>query len=451
MRIHFIAIGGSAMHNLALAMHDAGHNVTGSDDQILEPSRSRLEQAGLLPSFEGWEISNISSAIDVVILGMHARPNNPELLRAQDLGVSVQSYPEFLFQATQNQKRIVIGGSHGKTTITSMLLHVLKQVEKRFNYMVGAQLDGFDRMVSLDPNVDLAIFEGDEYLSSPIDRRPKFFWYQAHITLITGIAWDHINVFPTEAEYIHQFAIYLTTLAPNATVIWCAEDPHLPDLIAGCDRSDLQFIPYYTPEHKPTASGRMEVQLVDGHTLHTELVGSHNIQNLSGARHLAESLGISNALFDEAIANFSGASRRLEIVEESARFVAFRDFAHAPSKLKATTAGVKASYPEWDLTACFELHTFSSLNPDFLPSYQNALEAADHAIVYFDPEVLQHKNLPALDPEFIRSSFGNHPHLQIITSSADLKTRWESVPRQNHAMLMMSSGWFSGTVWEPAD
>lgn len=200
MRVHFIAIGGSAMHNIALAVKAAGHIVSGSDDQIFEPSRSRLASRGLLPAQEGWFPEQLTSELDVVVLGMHARPDNPELLQAQHLGLNIQSYPEFLRTCNEHARRVVIGGSHGKTTVTSMILHAMNQMNASTNYMVGAQLEGFDRMVEIDPNRDWCILEGDEYLSSPIDRRPKFFWYGGHFTLLTGIAWDHINVFPTELE-----------------------------------------------------------------------------------------------------------------------------------------------------------------------------------------------------------------------------------------------------------
>ena len=444
MRIHFIAMGGSAMHNLALALHDTGHQVTGSDDQILEPSRSRLHTAGLLPRQNGWFPDSISKDIDVVILGMHARPDNPELLRAQTIGINVQSYPEFLFNATSEQERIVIGGSHGKTTITSMVLHVLRKLDQPVNYMVGAQLEGFDRMVLLNPDFNRAIFEGDEYLSSPIDRRPKFFWYRPHFAILTGIAWDHINVFPSEEIYLDQFRKFIATLAPNATLIWFQDDPTLKSLMQEEHRPDLNLIPYQTPPHLPKESGTMEVHWPDGTTMTTGLVGSHNIQNVAGARALASELGILTTDFDRSICDFTGASRRLEPLHSNLTFHAFRDFAHAPSKVKATATGVKASYPERPLTAFFELHTFSSLNRDFLPTYLNALASADHAIVYFDPDVLKHKQMPALEPEFVKSCFGNHPSLEVIVSKEELQNRWNHVPQTNHTLLMMSSGWFAG-------
>lgn len=448
MRIHFIAIGGSAMHNLALALADAGHQVSGSDDQILEPSKSRLENANLLPPSDGWDPEKITSELEVVILGMHARPDNPELLRAQELGVPIQSYPEFLFSSTSEDQRIVVGGSHGKTTITSMLLHAFHSIGKSVNYMVGAQLEGFDRMVNLDPAIKTAVFEGDEYLSSPIDRRPKFFWYKAHVTLLTGIAWDHINVFPTEESYIALFDTYLESLAPNAVVVWCEEDDTLAAVIKRSKRTDLTFIPYGTPRFSQTETGRSKLHWSDGTSTDTPLIGTHNMQNLMGARALAQKVGIVNGQFDEAMRTFSGAARRLEVMKETANFTAFRDFAHAPSKLRATTSGVKDSFPDRQLTAVFELHTFSSLNKDFLPTYRDSLASADQQIVYFDPKVIAHKKLPELLPSFIEECFGQTGKLQVINSKIELQKILDEQQKDNSVLLMMSSGWFSNAVPE---
>lgn len=443
MRIHFIAIGGSAMHNLALALHDAGHAVTGSDDQILEPSRSRLAAAGLLPEETGWFPERITPDIDAIVLGMHARTDNPELAAAQAMGVSVQSYPEFLYHATAGKQRVVVGGSHGKTTVTSMVLHVLHRLGRESDYMVGAQLEGFDRMVGLSADRDLAIFEGDEYLSSPIDRRPKFFWYKPHVTLLTGIAWDHINVFPTEADYIAQFAHYLTTLEPHATVVYCAEDARLAALVEQAE--DIVPLAYQTPDWR-VVEGGTELTFPDGARCVTGLVGTHNFQNLAGARALCQVLGVSGSDFDRAIADFSGAARRLEAIEETENAVVYRDFAHAPSKVRATTDGVRASFPNRRLLACFELHTFSSLNRDFLPTYAGALDAADEAVVYFDPDVLAHKRLPALDPETVRACFGRED-VRVITDRTALEALWATWQSGPRAVLLMSSGWFSGAVW----
>lgn len=447
MRVHFIAIGGSAMHNIALAVHAAGHEVTGSDDQIFEPSRSRLDEWGLLPPVDGWFPEKINTGIDVVVLGMHARADNPELARAQALSLKVQSYPEFLRTCNENAQRVVIGGSHGKTTITSMLLHTMRSLQMKSNFMVGAQLDGFDRMVEINPDHPWCILEGDEYLSSPIDRRPKFFWYEGHFTLLTGIAWDHINVFPTEDHYMKQFDQYLRSLAENAVVVWCEEDDKLARIIERCERDDLSFIPYATPACTPRPDGTMDVTFEDGQTLKTRLVGTHNMQNVAGARTLAKAMGIDAASFDSAIQDFTGAARRLETVHETPNFTVFRDFAHAPSKVKATVKGVKASYPNRTLTAVLELHTFSSLNRDFLPTYKQAMEGADEAIVFYDPAVLEHKRMPALDGAFVKHAFGDPENLTVITDAKALHERVQALEAKNRTLLLMSSGWFGNAQW----
>ena len=449
MRIHFIAIGGSAMHNLALALHDAGHVVTGSDDAILEPSRSRLAAAGILPDAEGWFPEKLHADLDAVILGMHARSDNPELAQAHALGLAVQSYPEFLYHATAHQRRAVIGGSHGKTTITGMVLHVLQALNREADFMVGAQLPGFDRMVKLNGTAEWAVFEGDEYLSSPEDRRPKFFHYRPHATLLSGCAWDHINVFPTEADYVKVFADYLLLLAPEADCVYCAEDQVLAALVRACPRTDLRWIPYTTPNWQAVGEGLTDVCFADGGTVRTPLVGTHNLLNLAGARALCACLGVDPADFDRAIAGFRGAARRLEPVESNADFAVFRDFAHAPSKVQATVRGIADTYPERTVTAFVELHTFSSLNPDFLPTYAGSLDAADRAVVYFDPAVLAHKQLPALSAAAVRDSFGR-PDLEVVTDRAALEARFAAVERQAGVVLLMSSGWFSGAVWPAA-
>lgn len=435
------------MHNIALAVQAAGHEVTGSDDQIFEPSRSRLRATGLLPAKDGWHPGRLDDSIDVVVIGMHARLDNPELERAQLLGLNIQSYPEFLRECNVNAQRVVIGGSHGKTTITSMLLHTMRHQRIKTNFMVGAQLDGFDRMVEIDPSHTWCVLEGDEYLSSPIDHRPKFFWYGAHYTLLTGIAWDHINVFPTEENYTLQFDQYLRTLEPKAKVVWCEEDPKLQQVIARCEREDLEFIGYRTPHCEPDSTGAMRVAFEDGSQLTTRLVGTHNVQNLSGARALAHAIGITHADFDHSITTFQGAARRLETVHDAPGFTVFRDFAHAPSKVRATVDGVKASYPDRTVTAVLELHTYSSLNKAFLPTYANALHGADEAIVFYDPEVLKHKRMPALEPSFVREAFGHPNSLKIFTNPAELHDYVQRLAPQNRTLLLMSSGWFGNADW----
>lgn len=452
MRIHLIAVGGSAMHNFALAMADAGHHVTGSDDQIFEPSRGRLKAAGLLPEQEGWDPGRINEDLDVVILGMHARLDNPELLRAQELNLSIQSYPEFLRFATEKKKRLVVAGSHGKTTVTSMILHALNGAGISTDLMVGAQLEGFDRMVDLDESHEWAVIEGDEYLSSPVDRRPKFLWYGPHVTVLTGIAWDHVNVFPTEEEYIEQFRLYLRTVEPGGTVVHCEEDPMLASVVGEVreERKDILWVGYTTPKHEPTPTGS-RVSLPGAEVMDVSLLGAHNMQNLAAARACCEAMGLAVAEFDRHIANFTGAARRLEVSHEDAdhHFIAFRDFAHAPSKLRATQASVVGQFPSRKVTAVFELHTFSSLNKAFIPQYKAAMDAVDHAIVYFDPEVVAHKQLPELDEAFVKASFGRDT-LEVITSVQDLENRLDDVPRENHVLLMMSSGRFGGAIFSPS-
>ena len=444
MHVHFIAIGGSAMHNLALALHDTGHIVTGSDDQINEPSRSRLANSGLLPKTLGWFPERITAKVDRVILGMHAREDNPELLQAQDLGLKIQSYPEFLFEMNANKRRLVIGGSHGKTTITSMLMHALRGSDQSFNYMVGAQLEGFDRMVALNSTGDWAIFEGDEYLSSPIDRRPKFLWYRPEVALLSSVAWDHINVFPTEASYAQQFSLFLETVEYGGHVVWCEENENLREVVASCNRDDIHWVSYRTPDHESTKDGLTRITFEDGCRIETALVGKHNYQNMAGARELARLMGMDVTKFDSLISGFKGAARRLEVFAEGPAFTVYRDFAHAPSKLAATTAAVKSAFPGRKLTAIFELHTFSSLNRDFLPTYERALESADDAIVFYSPDVLKLKKLPALDPSFVQACFDRTGRVRVVTSPRDIETHLSKLDLNNRTVLLMSSGWFQG-------
>ena len=446
MRIHLIAIGGSAMHNFALALDHLGHKVTGSDDQIFEPSRSRLDDAGLLPDREGWNPDSITKEIDVVILGMHALKDNPELARAKEIGLSIQSYPEFLFQATENKQRVVIGGSHGKTTITSMILHVLNALNRNADYMVGAQLAGFDRMLKIEESNELAIIEGDEYLSSPIDSRSKFLHYKPHLAIITGIAWDHINVFPTEESYLDTFRKFIVTMEQDSTMVYCSEDNKLVGLIeeAQKERPDIHFTPYNTPESIP-GIGSSVITYSDETCVNTTLVGAHNFQNLAGARTVCKSLGIDGKEFDLAIQGFTGAARRLEVAVDRPEnnYTVYRDFAHAPSKLKATQAGVVGSYPEREVTAIFELHTFSSLNKNFLPQYKGSMDAVNHAVVFYDPDVVKHKRLPAISIQEVIDCF-EREDLEVITSVDKLENRLKKIPDKNHCVLMMSSGRFSG-------
>jgi UDP-N-acetylmuramate: L-alanyl-gamma-D-glutamyl-meso-diaminopimelate ligase len=440
MNVHFIAIGGSAMHNLALALHQKGYNVTGSDDEINEPSYTRLKNAGILPPSNGWDASRIHAELDAVILGMHARIDNPELVRARELGIKVYSYPEYLYEQSKDKKRIVIGGSHGKTTITAMLLHVMKYHNINFDYMVGAQLEGFDTMVRLSKDAPFIILEGDEYLSSPIDRRPKFHLYHADIALLSGIAWDHINVFPTFENYVEQFLIFIQQLPDNGKLIYCREDVTVKSL---CETTELKAekIEYGIPD---SVNDDGITSLIFNNTKYPlQIFGNHNLMNLEGALKVAEQVGVSNIQFLEAIMSFKGAARRLEKVAQSNDLIIYKDFAHSPSKLKATTEAVKAQFKNRKLIACMELHTFSSLNEDFLSQYNGAMEDADEAIVYFNPHTIEHKKLKPVSIEQVKAAF-NRKDLIVFNESSKLKDYLSERNYQNNVLLIMTSGNFDG-------
>ena len=389
MQIHFIAIGGSAMHNLALALHHKGYTVSGSDDVIFEPSKSRLGDKGLLPTEFGWFPEKIHGDLDAVILGMHAKQDNPELLKAQEIGLLIYSYPEFLYEQSKNKTRVVIGGSHGKTTITSMILHVLNYHEKEVDFMVGAQLDGFDRMVHLTDENDFIVLEGDEYLSSPIDRRPKFHLYQPNIALLSGIAWDHINVFPTLENYIEQFKIFVECIVKGGSITYNEEDEQVRKVVEASENA-IRKMPYKTPEYQVT-NGQTLLSTPEG-PMPIEVFGKHNLSNLAGAKWICQHMGVDEDDFYEAIGTFKGASKRLEKLAERQNCVVFKDFAHSPSKVAATTTAVKEQYPNRNVIACLELHTYSSFNAEFLKEYAGALDHADEAIVFYLPESVKIKN-----------------------------------------------------------
>jgi len=378
MRTHFIAIGGAAMHNLALALHNKGYIVTGSDDAIFEPSKSRLEKKGLLPEYLGWFPEKITPNIEAIIVGMHAKADNPELLKAKELGVKIYSYPEFLYEQSKYKTRVVIGGSHGKTTITSMILHVMHYHNINVDYMVGAQLEGFDTMVHLTETNDFIVLEGDEYLSSPIDRRPKFHLYQPNIALLSGIAWDHINVFPSFENYVEQFEIFVKQIINGGILVYNEEDETVKK-VAEDATNPIRKIAYKTPNYK-VENGTTLLETPEG-DMPIAIFGGHNLNNLAGAKWVCQNMGVDEADFYEAIASFKGASKRLEKIAESNNKVAYKDFAHSPSKVAATTKAVKNQYPDRKLIACLELHTYSSLNAAFLKEYQGALDAADIAVV----------------------------------------------------------------------
>jgi len=440
LRIHFVAIGGAAMHNLAIALHKKGYNVTGSDDEIFDPACANLAKHGLLPEEFGWYPDHITKELDAVILGMHARADNPELIRAKELGIRIFSYPEFLYDQTQDKTRVVIGGSHGKTTVTSMILFVLKKMQVNFDYMVGAQVEGFDTMVGLSDNSRIAIFEGDEYLTSPIDPRPKFHLYRPHIAVVTGIAWDHINVFPTFDNYVEQFTLFSKKIERDGKFIYFEEDPNLLKIAENL-REDLTAIPYKAhPNHITEGKSFLETKYGD---FPLRIFGKHNLENIQAAHMVCRQLGISDKDFYTSISEFKGAAKRLQILNESEDCTIFQDFAHSPSKLKATVSAVKEQYPKRDLIACMELHTFSSLTADFLPEYKDSMKDADEAYVYFNPKTIEHKHLASITPEQVAEAFGGK-NIEIFTDSNLLLKKLHSLTYQNKNLLMMSSGNFDG-------
>ncbi len=440
MRVHFIAIGGAVMHNLAQALQHKGYTVTGSDDEIFEPSKSRLAAAGLLPDRMGWDAKRITPDIDVVILGMHAREGNPELERARELNLNIMSFPEFLYEQTKDKKRIVIGGSHGKTTITSMVMHVLKQQGILFDYMVGSIVEGFETMVGLSQESEIAVFEGDEYLTSALDRRPKFHLYNPHISLISGIAWDHMNVFPEEEDYLEQFRIFIEKTEVGGSLVYCMEDPVLQDLVKSSGRI-LDYIPYR--EH-PFDNTNGETQLIsNGDRYPVGVFGRHNMQNISAARTICELLGIDPESFYKAIASFRGAGRRLQLLGENGKSSVYLDFAHAPSKVMATTNAMKDRYPERHLVAILELHTFSSLNAEFLPRYTESMDPADTAIVYYNPKTVAHKKLPEISPGQVKEAF-RKKGLMVYTDADKLMKCLIEDNWTDCNLLIMTSGNFDG-------
>ena len=419
------------MHNLALAVASkAGYQVTGSDDEIFEPALSHLRDAGLLPDEIGWHPERITPDLDAIILGMHAREDNPELVRARELGIKIYSFPEYLYEQTKDKIRIVVGGSHGKTTTTSMILYVLNRLGIEADYMVGAQIEGFERMVRLSDSAKYAVFEGDEYLTSPLDLRSKFLWYHPHVAILTGIAWDHINVFPTFPEYVETFRKFVHSIEPKGSFIYFKGDENLKQIaneMTSLRHDDMTIIPY---------------EAYDGN-VPMQVFGKHNMQNMQAAMLACHCIGVAPDDFYREIASFTGASNRLEKIAETDTCVAYKDFAHSPSKLKATINAVRERYPDKELVACMELHTFSSLMADFLPQYKGCMAEADKAFVYFNPKVIEHKKLTPITKEAVRDAFGTK-NVEVFTESAALQERLKEIDYRNVALLMMSSGTFDG-------
>lgn len=444
MKLHFIAIGGSAMHNLAIALKEKGYQITGSDDAIYEPSRSRLAIHSLLPDEMGWFPDKIDLSLDAIVLGMHARENNPELLKARELGIKIYSYPEFLFEQSRNKTRVVIAGSHGKTTVSSMILHVLSYNDREVDYMVGAQLEGFENMVHLTDDNDFILLEGDEYLSSAIDRRPKFHLYKPNIALVTGIAWDHINVFPTFEDYVDQFRLFIDSIVSGGILVYNEEDSELVTLVEET-KNQIRKHPYKTPDFR--IENNITVLDTPEGEMALEIVGAHNMSNLAGAKWICQHMGVDEDDFYEAIASFKGASKRLEKIAEKENILVYKDFAHSPSKVKATTKAVREQYPLRKLYASLELHTFSSLSPQFLAQYRNTLEVADEAVVFYSPEALEQKKMSPISEDEIRKAFEKE-NLKVFTQPEDFQQYLKQLDYENAVVLLMSSGTYGGLDFE---
>jgi UDP-N-acetylmuramate: L-alanyl-gamma-D-glutamyl-meso-diaminopimelate ligase len=444
-KVHFIAIGGSAMHNLALAMQEQGLEVSGSDDEIFEPSRTRLQAAGLLPSAEGWFPEKITNELDAVILGMHARADNPELLKARELQLPVFSYPGYIYEVSRDKKRIVIGGSHGKTSITAMVLHVLGICGKDTDFLVGAQLKGYKTMVRLTKEAPLILLEGDEYLSSAIERVPKFHLYRPHVAVLSGIAWDHINVFPTFENYVDQFRIFIDKIESGGVLFYYGGDPELKKLAKHCSRKDIRLEPY--DAHEAVIRNGLTYLKTDNGDIELRIFGKHNLQNLEAARRVCQEAGVQSDEFYRAISTFEGAARRLESVFKGENHLLFKDFAHSPSKLKATTDAVKQQFQEKPLLACMELHTFSSLNAAFLDEYKGCMNTADRAIVYYNPHTVAHKKLNEITPEQVKAAF-DREDLIVFNDSAKMLDYLKQNIQAREIILMMTSGNFDGIKME---
>jgi len=440
MRVHFISIGGSVMHQLAIALKRKGYQVTGTDDEIFEPSRTNLEAEGLLPSQMGWQPELVTPDLDAIILGMHARQDNPELQKAIALGLKIYSFPEYIYHESQQKKRIVVGGSHGKTTTTSMIMHVLRTLNQQFDYLVGAKLAGFDQSVDIT-EAPVIVCEGDEYPASAIERKPKFHFLFPHVAILTGIAWDHINVFPTFEFYLEQFVIFINKIEAGGLLIYNESDPVLDKLVKEHHRADLRYQPYSVPTH--TIDNGATTVTIEGHATGLKVFGNHNLMNLYAAYYACAEIGISAADFVQAIANFTGASKRLELLASNDQVNVYRDFAHAPSKVKATIDAVKQQYPNRELIAILELHTFSSLNEAFMSEYNGALAKADTAIVFYSKHALELKRMPDLPADKVREGF-NQTGLLVMNHKEDLQNWLENRSFEQANLVLMSSGNYDG-------
>ncbi|MDB5197170.1 MAG: peptidoglycan synthetase [Flaviaesturariibacter sp.] len=445
MKIHFISIGGSVMHQLAIALKRKGYQITGTDDEIFEPAKSNLAAEGLMPTTIGWQPTLITPDLDAVILGMHAKADNPELQRAKELGLSIYSFPEYIFKESLGKKRVVVGGSHGKTTTTAMIMHVLRECGQAFDYLVGARLQGFDQSVNIT-DAPVIICEGDEYPASTLERRPKFHFLAPHIAILTGIAWDHINIFPTFENYLEQFTIFMDKIEPGGVLIYNETDDVLKDLVSKHSRTDIQYKPYGVLEHTIT-KGETKI-VINGTKGELQVFGNHNLLNMHAAWLVCEGLGISAEAFVAAIGSFTGAAKRLELLGRNEEAIIYRDFAHAPSKLAATIEAVRSQFPDKRLLAVFELHTFSSLNEAFMQEYRGVMEDAAEAAVFYSKHALELKRMPDLPKEAVANGFGTKG-LEVFNDRTDLETWLSSRDYANSVLLLMSSGTYDGMALEP--
>ncbi len=441
MHVHFIAIGGSVMHQLAIALKRKGYFVSGSDDEIFEPAKSNLEKENILPSETGWFPEKITKNIDAVILGMHAKDDNSELQKAKELGLKIYSFPEYIYQGSKDKIRVAVGGSHGKTSTTAMIMHVLKNAEKKFDYLVGARLHGFEQSVNIT-DAPIIICEADEYPASVIEKRPKFHFLFPHIAVITGIAWDHINVFPTFDFYLEQFKIFINKIEANGVLIYNESDEILKKLVGENKRSDIRYEPYRLPTYF-IEDGKTEVIIEGEKSAPLKVFGNHNLLNLHAAYLVCRELGVGTPVFIKAIADFAGAAKRLELLSKKNSCNIYRDFAHAPSKVKATIEAVKQQFPERKLIAVLELHTYSSLNENFMKEYNGAMNDADEAVVFYSSHALELKRMPELPKEKVKQGFAKD-NLLVINKKEDLEQFLQKEDYSNSNLLLMSSGNYDG-------
>lgn len=440
MKVHFISIGGSVMHQLAIALKRKGYEVTGTDDEIFEPAKTNLANEGLLPESIGWNTNKLTADLDAVILGMHAKADNPEIAKAKELGLKIYSFPEYIYAESTQKKRVVVGGSHGKTTTTSMIMHVLKKLNFEFDYLVGAKLEGFNQSVNIT-NAPVIVCEGDEYPASVIEKKPKFHFLFPHVAILTGIAWDHINVFPTFDFYLEQFVTFIHKIEAGGILIYNEADAVLKKLVDANRRTDIQYQPYSTPQNA-IENGKTTVVL-EGEKTELSVFGNHNLQNVQAAYWACKALGVSTVEFLQSISSFTGASKRLELLASNSGMNVYRDFAHAPSKVKATVQAVKQQFPNRKLVAILELHTFSSLNEQFMKEYNGALANADDAIVFYSNHALALKRMPPLEKEVVKEGFAK-ANLLVMNEKNELVNWLNQQNFSNTSLLFMSSGNYDG-------